>query len=227
MQPRAVSPQVARPPLGPIAWGMTVNTVVPVIFYKLSKRYYSPSEFTAIVVAALFPLGKSAFDLLHSRQLDPVSVVVLLGIMADGVALLFGGSPTFCCSANPYLPGFFGLACFASLLLSDDVLLQPLFRGWHRSTTTGQVQLRMAVSGGTFLPPADNHGLGVRICRRAIRPPCSHPPVACCTGFGDLTNSARSANHRHHDLAFSYGHRVRLRALSRLSQLGSQNQGRI
>ena len=93
MQPSTTSPQAARPPLGANAWGMVLNAVVPVILYKLSKRFYSPSEFTALVMAALFPLGKSAFDLLRHRQLDPISVVVLLGITADGVALLFGVWP--------------------------------------------------------------------------------------------------------------------------------------
>lgn len=53
------APAQARPPLRGIPWGIILNAAVPVILYKLSKRYYSPSEFTALVVAALFPLGKS------------------------------------------------------------------------------------------------------------------------------------------------------------------------
>src|SRR5438874_3902990 len=81
------------PPLGDIAWGVVLNAVVPVILYKVSKRYYSPSEFAALVMAALFPLGKGTFDLIRHRRLDPIAVVVLLGITTDGVALLFGGSP--------------------------------------------------------------------------------------------------------------------------------------
>src|SRR5207253_4898252 len=72
---------------------VVLNAVVPVILYKVSKRYYSPSEFAALVMAALFPLGKGTFDLIRHRRLDPIAVVVLLGITTDGVALLFGGSP--------------------------------------------------------------------------------------------------------------------------------------
>src|SRR5215471_20133081 len=93
MQAAAASVQAARPPVGNIVWGIVLNAVFPVVLYKLSKRYYSPSEFTALVVAALFPLGKSAFDLVRRRQLDPISIVVLLGIIADGIALLLGGNP--------------------------------------------------------------------------------------------------------------------------------------
>src|SRR5207302_6928613 len=64
------------PPLGDIAWGVVLNAVVPVILYKVSKRYYSPSEFAALVMAALFPLGKGTFDLIRHRRLDPIAVVV-------------------------------------------------------------------------------------------------------------------------------------------------------
>jgi hypothetical protein len=108
-----VAPQAARPPLGDIAWGIVLNAVVPVILYKLSKRYYSPSEFAALVMAALFPLGKSTFDLIRDRQLDPIAVVVLLGITTDGVALLFGGSPRLLLVHESILTGAFGAACFA------------------------------------------------------------------------------------------------------------------
>lgn len=34
---------INRPPIGNIVWGFVLNAVFPVILYKLSKRYYSPS----------------------------------------------------------------------------------------------------------------------------------------------------------------------------------------
>lgn len=115
---------------------MVLNAVVPVILYKLSKRYYSPSELTALVIAALFLLGKSAFDLVRRRQLDPISVVVLLGITADGVALLFGGSPTLLLVRESIFTGAFGAACFASLLLPRS-LSAPIANGRPGSTPRG------------------------------------------------------------------------------------------
>jgi hypothetical protein len=72
-----------------IAW----NALVPVILYRLSKRYFSPSEFTALAVATTFPLGKSIFDVVKRRRLDPISVIVLLGIGASAIAVLAGGGP--------------------------------------------------------------------------------------------------------------------------------------
>jgi hypothetical protein len=80
---------INQTPIGNIVWDIVLNAVFPVILYKLSKRYYSPSEFTALVVAALFPIGKSRFELIYHRQVDPISILVLLGIGVDSVALLF------------------------------------------------------------------------------------------------------------------------------------------
>src|SRR5712691_7074315 len=71
---------------------IALNAIFPLVLYRLSKRYFSPSEFTALVVATTFPIGKSIFDA-KRRPIDPVSVMVLLGIGASAVALLAGGSP--------------------------------------------------------------------------------------------------------------------------------------
>jgi hypothetical protein len=72
--------QASRPPLGGIVWDIALNAIIPVVLYKLSKRYWSHSELTALLLATTFPLGKSIFDLVRRGQVDPVSIVVLLGI---------------------------------------------------------------------------------------------------------------------------------------------------
>src|ERR1700684_227811 len=84
--------QMSSPPVRSIVWGIFLNASIPLILYKLSKRYVSPSDFRALVIASTFPLGKSVFDLVRRGQVDPVSIIVLLGIATDGVALLLGGS---------------------------------------------------------------------------------------------------------------------------------------
>lgn len=84
--------QAPGPPLGGIVWSMALNAIVPVLLYKVFKRYVSQSELSALVVATAFPLGKSIFDVARRGQVDPVSIVVLLGIATDCIALLFGGS---------------------------------------------------------------------------------------------------------------------------------------
>jgi len=84
--------QMSRPVLSGIVWGIVLNAIIPVVLYKVSRRYLSPSEFTALVIASTFPFGKSIFDLVRIGQVDPISIVVLLGLATDGAALLFGGS---------------------------------------------------------------------------------------------------------------------------------------
>lgn len=113
---------IKRPPIGNIVWGIVLNAVFPVNLYKLSKRYYSPSEFTALVVAALFPIGKSGFELIYHRQVDPISILVLLGIGTDSVALLVGGTPRLLLVRESLITGVFGLACFFSLLLPRPMM---------------------------------------------------------------------------------------------------------
>jgi hypothetical protein len=101
---------------------VTLNAIVPLILYRLSKIYISPSEITALGISCVFPLAKSVFDLRHRRQLDPIAVVVLLGIATSAIALLFGGSPRILLIRESMFTGVFGLACFASLLLPRPMM---------------------------------------------------------------------------------------------------------
>ena len=111
----------ARPPLGGgIVWGIVLNAIIPVVLYKLSKRYLSPSELTALVLATTFPLAKSIFDLVRRGQIDPVSIVVLLGIVTDGVALVFGGGPRVLLVRESLFTGAFGFALFLSRCCCHD-----------------------------------------------------------------------------------------------------------
>jgi hypothetical protein len=114
--------QASRPPLGGIVWDIVLNAIIPVILYRLSKHYVSHSEFTALSLATTFPLGKSVYDLMRRGQIDPVSIVVLLGIVTDGVALLFGGSPRLLLVRESLFTGLFGVACFVSLLLPRPMM---------------------------------------------------------------------------------------------------------
>src|SRR5579862_8468123 len=105
-----------------ILFDITLNAIIPVILYRLSKRHISPSELTALAIAAIFPLSKSIFDLLRQRQFDPIALVVLLGIVTSGAALLFGGSPRILLVRESLFTGVFGLACFVSLLLPRPMM---------------------------------------------------------------------------------------------------------
>ena len=167
---------INRPPIGNIVWGLVLNAVFPVILYKLSKRYYSPSEFAALVVAALFPTGKSAFELIHHRQLDPISILVLLSIGADSVALLFGGSPQLLLVRESLITGVFGLACFFSLLLPRPMMFY--FACYFMAGTDPVRQARFNAAWQfpeiRFCHRLITNGMGIRVCGRTGGENCSH-----------------------------------------------------
>jgi hypothetical protein len=101
---------------------IALNAIVPLVLYRISKSYFSASEFTALVFATTFPLGKSIFDFAMRRRLDPVSVIVLLGIGASAIAVVMGGSPRLLLMRESLFTAVFGLACFFSLLLPRPMM---------------------------------------------------------------------------------------------------------
>ena len=212
--------QTSRPPFSGILWGIVLNAVIPVVLYKLSKRYYSASEFTALAIAAAFPLGKNTFDLLIHRRLDAISIVVLLGIATDGVALLFGGGPRLLLLRESVFTGTFGVACFFSLLLPRPMMFyfaryfiagadkerQARFNtGWQLSEVRFCHRLITTVWGFVFV--------GDFLIRIILIYTLSAEMVLIISPvmMGTLTIVTMV-------WSFSYGYRVRMRALSLLSQ---------
>ena len=55
--------QSPTPPIRGILWDIGLNAIIPLALYRISKRYVSPSEFTALILATTFPLGKSILGL--------------------------------------------------------------------------------------------------------------------------------------------------------------------
>ena len=215
--------QESRLPLGGVVWDMALNAIVPVILYKLSKRYLSPSELTALLIAGTFPLGKSIFDLVRRGQADPISIVILLGIAANGVALCLGGSPRLLLVRESLFTGAFGFACFFSLLLPRPMMFyfaryfiagadpQRQFRfnaAWRLHDVRFCHRLITSVWGCVFV--------GELILRIVLiyNAPASIVLIVSPILLGTLAIAAMI-------WAFSYGHRVRLRALAQLNPVTS------
>jgi hypothetical protein len=219
---RTSDAQMSGPPIGGILWDMALNAIIPVVLYKLSKRYLSPSEFTALVIATTFPVCKSIVDVVRRGQVDPISIVVLLGIAVNGAALLLGGSPRLLLVRESLFTGAFGLACFVSLLLP-----RPLMFYIGRYFTAGNDPQRQARFNASWQLPEARF---------------SHRLVTCvwgCAFVGDLilriiliyNASAATVLIVSPILigtvttvtmiwTFSYGRRARLRALTRPMQSG-------
>jgi len=195
--------QTSRPPVSGIVWGIVLNAIIPVALYKVSRRYLSASEFTALVVASTFPFGKSVFDLMRLGQVDPISIVVLLGIATDGVALLLG------------------LSCFVSLLLP-----RPMMFYFGRHFMAGADPQRQARFNAAWQLPEVrfSHRLittvwgcvfvGELILRIILIYHVSASTVLIISPIliGTLTIVTMI-------WTFRYGHRVRLRASAQLNQV--------
>src|ERR1700733_4405098 len=213
--------QLSRPPLGGAIWDIALNAIIPVLLYKFSKRFLSPSELTALLLATTFPLGKSIFDLVRRGQLDPISIVVLLGIAADCVALLFGGSARLLLVRESLFTGAFGVACFVSLLLPRPLMFyfarhfiagvdpkrQARFNsGWQLAEVRFAHRLITTVWGTVFV--------GELIVRIILIYNASATSVLIVSpvllGASTLVTMV---------WAFRYGHRFRLRALAQLARV--------
>lgn len=150
-QPRVT---VGRPPILPMVWEIGLNVAVPMICYQLSKQYVSPSEFTALLFASVFPTLKSIYDVWRRRELDPVSVVVLLGIAAGIAALVFGGSYRMLLLRESLFTFVFGLVCLGSLLLPSR---KPLMFYFGRVFATGNDPMKRAAFDASWQYPQARH----------------------------------------------------------------------
>ena len=158
-----VNPQ--RAPTKGILVDIVLNAAVPWMLYRLSKQYISPSELTALLIATTFPVAKNILGFTRRRQLDPVSVLVLLSIMTSIIALFLGGSPKLLLIRESLFTGVFGLVCLLSLipyfsprpimfyfgryfLAGDDIEKRALFdKSWQRPQARFTNRLITAVWG--------------------------------------------------------------------------------
>jgi uncharacterized membrane protein len=168
----------------------------------------------------MFPLAKNVFDVVRRGQVDPVSIVVLLGIAADGVALLFGGSARLLLVRESFFTGAFGFACFVSLLFPRPIMFY--FARYFIAGTDPQRQARF--NAAWQLPE-------VRFCHRLITSVWGSTFVGELMVRLFLIYNASSATVLVVSpillgtltivtmiWAFSYGKRVRLRAMAQLNQ---------
>jgi hypothetical protein len=102
--------------------GIVLNAVVPVILYRLTKRYVGESEVTALSVAALFPVAMSVRDVVRGRTLNPVAVLVMMGIVVSLIGVALGGSARLLLIRESLFTGALGLACFGSLALPRPLM---------------------------------------------------------------------------------------------------------
>lgn len=140
-RPGEPSGQRQRPNILPVMLEFAIDAGIPTGCYWLSMAYISHSEVVALIVASIFPMLKSSYGLLLKRQLDPLSVAILFGLVF-GVAMLFlGGGPKLLLVRESLFTGAFGLVCLASLLFRSR---RPLMFFFGRFFAAGSDPVRRA-----------------------------------------------------------------------------------
>jgi hypothetical protein len=120
---------------------IAIDAGVPTGCYWLSMTYISHSEVVALIVASIFPTLKSLYGLLRKREIDPLSVAILIGLVF-GVAVLFvGGGPKLLLVRESLFTAAFGLACLISLLFRSR---RPLMFFFGRFFAAGSDSARRA-----------------------------------------------------------------------------------
>ncbi|HXY31150.1 MAG TPA: VC0807 family protein [Gemmatimonadaceae bacterium] len=153
--PVLLTSTTTRPLVLSLARDIALNTAIPVACYYLSKRFVSPSELTALLIATAFPTLKSIYDLIRDREIDPVAAVVLLGIVTSIVALYLGGDPRVLLVRESFFTGAFGVACLVSLAFP-----RPIMFYFARRFIAGREPERRAIFDSRWSYP---------IFRRSIR----------------------------------------------------------
>jgi hypothetical protein len=105
-----------------LLWDIVLNATIPAALFFFAKHFISPSEVNALLWATSFPLLTSAYDLRKRRQLDPVALLILLGLVASVIAALFGGDPRLLLIRESFFTGAFGLACLISPALPRPLM---------------------------------------------------------------------------------------------------------
>jgi hypothetical protein len=122
-RPDGSAPMPATLPLvRGIAWDIALNATIPVICFYVAKRLLHVTDFAALLTASLFPAMKSVWDVRQRRELDPVTLLILLGIASSALALVATGDQRMLLIRESFFTGAFGIACLVSLVFPRPIM---------------------------------------------------------------------------------------------------------
>src|SRR5271154_526163 len=90
-----------------------VNLGGPWLVYRLVEG--STSITMALILSSLPPIAWSLWQLVDSRKLDVIGMLVIAGIAASLVAPTLGGNPRLLLVRESFITGIFGLVFLGSL----------------------------------------------------------------------------------------------------------------
>jgi intracellular septation protein A len=111
------------------------NFVAPYVVYELMEGRYGDT--TALIVSALPPLVWSAYELIKTRRLDAVSILVIAGILFTVVATAMGGSARLIQIRDALVTGAIGCMFLGSLFLEKPIIFYLARATQARNTEEG------------------------------------------------------------------------------------------
>ena len=105
-----------------VALDFLVNLGGPFLVYHLAEGHMSTTA--ALIWSSTPPIIWSVVQLLRSRTLDAMSMLVIAGIALSLIATLLGGSPRLLLIRESFITGIFGLIFLGSLLFPRPLLFQ-------------------------------------------------------------------------------------------------------
>jgi len=103
-----------------VALDFLVNLGGPFLVYQLAAGHMS--ETAALMLSSAPPIAWSVGQLIWSRKLDMLSLLVIAGIALSLVATLLGGSPRLLLVRESLITGIFGLIFLGSLLFPKPLM---------------------------------------------------------------------------------------------------------
>jgi hypothetical protein len=128
---------------------LLIDCACPFLTYKLLRAYVpGMSEVLALAAGAVFPLGYGVLQVLRTRRLDFIGIVVLVGIAVSLVGLWIGGSPRVFLIRESFVTGALGL-----LALSSFTWRRPMMFYVGRQFSSGDDPASLARFNGLWELP--------------------------------------------------------------------------
>jgi len=118
-----------------IAPEIIANFVAPYLVYELLHTHYGDTF--SLIASAIPPLIWSGYELIKTRRLDAISILVVAGILFTVIATAFGGSARLIQIRDALVTGVIGLMFLGSLALEKPMIFYLARATQARHTEAG------------------------------------------------------------------------------------------
>jgi len=117
---------------------LTANFLAPYLVYQLLDARYGDVD--ALIASAMPPLAWSVFELIKTRRLDAISVIVVTSILFTVGATAMGGSARLIQIRDALVTGVIGVIFLASLALKRPMIFYLARATMARNTAGGAAE---------------------------------------------------------------------------------------